>query len=180
MANQGTFLVNVHCHYDRYSRLFHTWKHFMELKMEILLPHTKKIVYMNKNPSKELSAFWKKNMHSSCFFFFFSDLAFGFLRDVWSLYPISWEFGPGFFFLVRPCHPCHLHRNEAKDTRGSWVCGRLSRSTLYLRFFTRIPQLICPEPWRVLVCLYKNQDFGNRKKCIYFLHMSIYLIKKSI
>lgn len=141
--------------------------------------HKKNSIYEQKSVQRTLG-FLEKKHALIMFFFFFSDLAFGFLRDVWSLYPISWEFGPGFFFLVRPCHPCHLHRNEAKDTRGSWVCGRLSRSTLYLRFFTRIPQLICPEPWRVLVCLYKNQDFGNRKKCIYFLHMSIYLIKKSI
>lgn len=141
--------------------------------------HKKNSIYEQKSVQRTLGFLEKKHALIMFFFFFFG---FGFWilkRCVISL-PHQLGVWTRIFFLVRPCHPCHLHRNEAKDTRGSWVCGRLSRSTLYLRFFTRIPQLICPEPWRVLVCLYKNQDFGNRKKCIYFLHMSIYLIKKSI
>ena len=77
---------------------------------------------MNKNQSKELSAFWKKTI-----ILFFSDLAFRFLRDVWSLHTISWEFGPGFFFSGPGQSPPVSPSNETKrnDTGKVEFDGRL-------------------------------------------------------
>lgn len=102
--------------------------------------------------------------------------------------PSAGSLDPDFFFSgPGQSPPCHLptKRNVTTPEKLSLMAA-FCRSTLYLRFFTRIPQLICPEPWSFF-CLKNNQKkikrhgknniFWESKEMYIFPNMSIYLIK---